>query len=484
MAEIKSLRTLAKSSASASDVLLVTNTGTNIATKYTLTNLFPSLVNKGSGEQLFTSLTAKNQLNFKGIRSNSPSKLSVTTSSNDVVFSLIERGIDLNNCNNANSQFSRGVNFNKIVTGVNSIANGGTGLSTLVKGSILFASDLNTMSSATLATNGQVLIGNATDGYPSAATLTAGSNVTITNGAGAITIAASLSGLAADLDCNAYDINLDHAAGRSWLSGDGTSEGVSVDTAGKVFIGDSTPSVPTIDGQLHLCGATTNALVIGNTNDYKAHTIKAMTAAAGVAGLELTIQGADASSGNTNGGSTKYKAGAATGSGIGGTVGLYAGNSPSGTEGSIKMYTYTGDAATLGLSINAAQDVTVHAGSLIITGAAEGIVHTNSGTVSQATSHATGVTLNTTSGIITLKDDALAATTNAEFVFTNSTIQADSVILLTMQDENTTNNAQLACAVHTIAGGSCKITIVNPHSSGATSATASKIHFLVINNSV
>ena len=94
MAEIKSLKTLAKSSASASDVLLVTNTGTNIATKYTLTNLFPSLINKGSGEQLFTSITSKNQLNFKGIRSNSPSKLSVTTSSNDVFKTLVDESND------------------------------------------------------------------------------------------------------------------------------------------------------------------------------------------------------------------------------------------------------------------------------------------------------------------------------------------------------------------------------------------------------
>ena len=63
-------------------------------------------------------------------------------------------------------------------------------------------------------------------------------------------------------------------------------------------------------------------------------------------------------------------------------------------------------------------------------------------------------------------------------------MQADSVILVTMQDENTTNNAQLSCAVHTIAGGSFKISVHHADSAGATSATASKIHFLVINNSV
>ena len=79
---------------------------------------------------------------------------------------------------------------------------------------------------------------------------------------------------------------------------------------------------------------------------------------------------------------------------------------------------------------------------------------------------------------------ALANATNAEFTVTNSTVQADSVILVTMQDENTTNNAQLSCAVHTIAGGSFKISVHHADSAGATSTTASKIHFLVINNSV
>lgn len=121
--------------------------------------------------------------------------------------------------------------------------------------------------------------------------------------------------------------------------------------------------------------------------------------------------------------------------------------------------------------------------NVVITSATKGIVHTNRGSVTQGTSsHTNAVTINATSGIITLAPTALAATTNAEFTVTNNTVQADSVILLSMQDENTTNNAQLACAFHTVANGSFKITLVNPHSTGNTTATASKIHFLIINN--
>lgn len=109
---------------------------------------------------------------------------------------------------------------------------------------------------------------------------------------------------------------------------------------------------------------------------------------------------------------------------------------------------------------------------------------TKNGTVTQATNHTTAVTLNANSGIITLAAVALNATTNAEFTFNNNVIKTSSQIFLTMQDENTTNNNQLACAVHTIANGSCIITLVNPHSSGATSATASKIHFRIFNNPI
>ena len=78
---------------------------------------------------------------------------------------------------------------------------------------------------------------------------------------------------------------------------------------------------------------------------------------------------------------------------------------------------------------------------------------------------------------------ALAAATNAEFTVTNSAVQADSTIIITVQDQNTTDNAQLSAAIHTVADGSFKISLMNAAATGATSATASKIHFLVINNS-
>ena len=121
-------------------------------------------------------------------------------------------------------------------------------------------------------------------------------------------------------------------------------------------------------------------------------------------------------------------------------------------------------------------------GNLVITAADHGIIHTNSGTVTQGTNATTAVTLNTTSGVITTYAATLATNTEVEFTLTNSTIQADSIVLVTMQDENTDANSHILTTTNTIAGGSCKINLFNC-GSGTASATACKIHFLVINNS-
>ena len=111
------------------------------------------------------------------------------------------------------------------------------------------------------------------------------------------------------------------------------------------------------------------------------------------------------------------------------------------------------------------------------------VLETAQGAVTQATNQTTAVTINSTSGIITLVAAATNATVNNEFTVNNSFVKSDSVILITMQDENTTNSVSLVPTTHTIADGSFIISVHNPASSGNASATASKIHFLIINNS-
>ena len=488
MAEITSLSTLSKTSVAATDFLLVANSSTKAAKKLQLQTLFPAVSTGGtSSETIYTSatLTNKNQIVFKGIKSGDTGLLTVATSSNNIELTVLEAGIDLSLCNNATSGFLTGIDFSGTVTGECGVTNGGTGLSTISKGQLLYASADNVIAATTaMSTDGQLLIGHTANGYPSVATLTAGSNMTVTNGGGSITLAASLSSLAANLDTGSYNIDLN----TNYISDDGSDRGLYVHTNGKVILNDSGSTLTTADatGQLNIQGTTTTAIKIGNSGAYQTnYDIVGTNSASGTNAANLRIFAATSGGGDKTGGDLLLFAGAGTGSGAGGALSLSAGDAASGTPGSVLLRTYTtGGSDTTALTVDSNQDVTVNAGSLIITGATEGIVHTNSGTVTQATDHTTGVTLNATSGIIQLAAVALNAATNAEFTFTNSTIQADSVILLTVQDENTTNNAQLTAAVHTIAGGSCKITIHNPAATGATSTTASKIHFLVINNSV
>jgi hypothetical protein len=481
MAKITDLAGIAKTSIASTDFLLVTNSTTGSSRKLTVESMFPSVSTAGTGSQtLYNSatLTNKNQIAFKGLKSSDTDLLTVATTSNNLVLTVLEAGIDLSLCNNTTSGFMKGVDFTGTVTGSNTVTNGGTGLSSIAKGAMLYASATDTISAtAVMSTNGQLLIGNATTGYPNVTTLTAGSGITITNGAGSITLAATITNAEANIDmrnaANNATYNVDLVGGTAFISGDGTAEGLTVDNAGKVFIGQSTPTAAFAD-TLNIKGG----IRFTNTD---APTIKPTATTSSTAGQALTIE--SGSSAGAGAGNLNLIAGSASGNGQGGSVLITAGRDTAGTQdGIVKLSTYTAGTATPGLTVEKeGQNVTINTGNLVITQADKGIVHTGTGTVTQETSHTAGVTINATSGKITLAAVALAAATNAEFTVTNSTVTANSIILITMQDENTTNNAQLTACTHTLATGSFKISIHNPAATGATSTTASKIHFLVIN---
>ena len=188
MAEITSLSTLAKTSVDANEFLLVANSSTKAAKKLQLQTLFPAVSTAGtSSETLYTSatLTNKNQIVFKGIASGDTGLLTVATTSSNIVLTVLEAGIDLSLCNNATSGFLTGVDFTGTVTGTCGVTNGGTGLSTIVKGAVLYASANDTLAATTaMATDGQLLIGHTANGHPSVATLKAVSNRTIVKGGG------------------------------------------------------------------------------------------------------------------------------------------------------------------------------------------------------------------------------------------------------------------------------------------------------------
>lgn len=81
------------------------------------------------------------------------------------------------------------------------------------------------------------------------------------------------------------------------------------------------------------------------------------------------------------------------------------------------------------------------------------------GAVTQATSKATGVTLNTPTGQITLHNANLATLTAVSFTLTNSTIAAKDVIVFSIGGGVTTGGSYYVVA--TPAAGSAVVSLVN-----------------------
>jgi hypothetical protein len=363
MSEVKNWATLTKTNVTSSHYLPVTG-----KLKFQLQSLFPSVATAGVGsESLFSSITNKNQLNFKGIKSGDTDLLTVTTASDNIVLTALEAGIDLSKCNNSTSNFISTVALASDVSGILSVVNGGTGLNTIPKGSLLYGSATGTIAATSpMATNGQLLIGNATNGYPSVATLTAGTNMTITNTAGGITLASTFATAASNIDLSTYNINLDAAAGQSWISGDGSDEGITVDANGRVILQDGNHSTDSSTAQLSLQGTSSNAIEIGNDATYKPYTMGVRTAASG-GGARFNILGATGST-NNDGGDVGVYAGAGAGSGDGGNLNLYPGAGGStGTGGSVFITTYAGSGtggAANGLTVTSTQNVEIPNGYL------------------------------------------------------------------------------------------------------------------------
>lgn len=565
---VKDLSVKSKGNATTNDVLLVVNKKTGSNSQFALTDIFPKLQNGkavsssalgsalgvnpatmfvGGGYASSVTGSENNTLIFKGFRlstASSPLSIKEETDTGDVLKGNIVLGWDassyeLSNFSNTSTGFLTSVNLSNNVTNTLPVANGGTGVASLTDKAVLITQDsgTDTVASVAMSTNGQILVGGTSG--PAVTTLTGGTNVTVTNSDGGISIASSIGTIGSTLNMSNNKLQM----GTGFITGDGADEGILLDSTGKVFIGSSTPTSYQAD-DLNV----NSSITLGATNGTTSQNIRMRSTTTG-SSPSLSILGATTTVSGQAGGNLDIKAGNGSGGGNGGTLRLYGGlDGGSGTDGSIAFYTANtlmltigptgistfgadmtiggatptltiGDGGTedtslvfdgnaqdyyvglddtddtlkigLGSAVGTTPAISVDSalntslgGHAIITAATDGLVHTGSGTVTQASNHTTAVTINATSGVIQLAAVALNAATNAEFTVTNSTVQADSVIILTVQDENTTNNAQLTACTHTIAGGSFKISVFNPAATGATSTTASKIHFLVINNSV
>ena len=100
------------------------------------------------------------------------------------------------------------------------------------------------------------------------------------------------------------------------------------------------------------------------------------------------------------------------------------------------------------------------------------------GTVTQATSKSTGVTLNKSAGQITMNNAALGATTNVTFTLTNSFISANDILILNVGSGATAGAYN--CWVSGLSAGAATITLRNI--SGGSLSEAVVINFALIHN--
>ena len=337
MPTISSLSTIATSSLTSSMYLLVADPGATTNWKLASTGLFTTINTLGTGsESLFVSTTGYTTHNFKGIKSLN-SLLTVATASNNITLQVNESAINLANCNNATSLFLSSVSLTSNVTGILPVANGGTGLATLLANSLYIGNGTSTPTALGVATDGQLVIGR-TGLSPVLASLTAGSNVTITNAAGAITIAANLSTLAAALNASTYNIY-----GTGWISGDGDNEGIKINSSGKVFVGSSTPTAfytydLNVNNGIALNGSI--AQLIEMSSSATPQSLKIMgssSTAAGVGGGAVSIYGGTGNTSGAGGPIYLLPGGVTSGSGNGAGVFLVGGAADSGTAGSISI---------------------------------------------------------------------------------------------------------------------------------------------------
>lgn len=114
-------------------------------------------------------------------------------------------------------------------------------------------------------------------------------------------------------------------------------------------------------------------------------------------------------------------------------------------------------------------DYVYSAGELGYTSAAQG-------TVTQATSKSTGVTLNKSMGRITMNNAALAGSTAVTFTLTNSTISAKDVVSVNVSSGGTAG--AYAVYVSSLNAGSAEISVRNM--TGGSLSEAIIVNFAVI----
>ncbi len=141
----------------------------------------------------------------------------------------------------------------KITTGTLAVARGGTGSTSFTGNAVIVSNAAGTALTSQSLTNGQIIIGS-TGAAPVAATITAGSGISITNGAGSITISSNANGM------NKARVNLNAAA---------VSYTANAAPAGFTFSATSVVNITILEaGGYPITATVTNINTVLNTFDF------------------------------------------------------------------------------------------------------------------------------------------------------------------------------------------------------------------------
>jgi len=113
--------------------------------------------------------------------------------------------------------------------------------------------------------------------------------------------------------------------------------------------------------------------------------------------------------------------------------------------------------------------------SLFEIGAGKALGYTTGGAVTQATSKATGVTLNQAAGQITTDDASLSGGSEVTFTVTNDKVAATDVVAISLQSGASTGT--YIVSISAVAAGSFDVTLSNV---GSTAGEALVLNYAVI----
>jgi hypothetical protein len=149
------------------------------------------------------------------------------------------------------------------------------------------------------------------------------------------------------------------------------------------------------------------------------------------------------------------------------------GSAPNAFAGKVRIGSTVLPVNTLDVTGNVAATTTI-----LSSGATSGVGYATGagGTITQATSKSTGVTLNKVCGTITMNAAALAAATSVSFTLTNSAIAATDVPLVAIKSGATAGAYTLT--VDAVAAGTCQISLRNR--TGGSLSEAVVINFALI----